>query len=345
MLNLLENHCRGKQAFPAGSYELTRARMKQDPQGGRPKKEPLAGICRVAEGAWIVNRGTRANLSWTTEGAFREFFLAINLPGDHRTIANNRKDWIVGRLRNGGLNVLDAFTMGSIPRYTALRDHADLDVMVVLHFTEHIKGRTPAQVLSTVKSSLGSGAGNVRRNGQAVTMKFVSWPNVDVVPASREVDEARVVTGYSIPDMNRGKWISTNPPGHSQAMTSAVTLYGSNFRHVIKMMKEWNRRQAVPMQSYHIEVIALKMATGCDDYSWATKRWFETAKNNVNFCWHANADVAAYLSWERKQRVIAQLQAASTMANSAWYSAYSKNHQQAISQWRTLFGQKFPTYG
>ncbi|MBT2555469.1 nucleotidyltransferase [Arthrobacter sp. ISL-5] len=214
---------------------------------------------------------------WTTAGAFQEFLSTINLPGDHRTIANIRKDWIV-RLRSGGLNILDAFTMGSIPRYTALRDHADLDVMVVLHFAEHIKGRTPAQVLSSVKTSLGSGAGNVRRNGQAVTMKFLSWPSVDVVPASRLVDKAKAVTGYEIPDMNRGEWIRTNPPSHSVAITAAVGQYGPNFRHVVKMIKEWNRRQDVRMQSYHIEVIALKMTTSCQDHSWAILQWLETAK-------------------------------------------------------------------
>lgn len=284
-------------------------------------------------------------MSWTTEGAFQEFFSAINLPGDHRTIANNRKDWIVGRLRSGGLNVLDAFTMGSIPRYTALRDHADLDVMVVLHFTEHVKGRSPAQVLSSVKTSLGAGAGNVRRNGQAVTMKFLSWPSVDVVPASRHVDDAKVVTGYSIPDMNRGEWIRTNPPSHSQSMNAAVSLYGPNFRRVVKMIKEWNRRQDVRMQSYHIEVIALKMATNCADHSWAIRQWFQAAEQNVNFCWHANADVSAYLAWDRAARVSAQLKTASSLANSAWYSAYNNNHQQAITQWRSLFGQKFPAYG
>ena len=113
----------------------------------------------------------------------------------------------------------------------------------------------------------------------------------------------------------------------------------------LNAIKEWNRRQDVRMQSYHIEVIALKMATSCGDHSWAIRQWFEAAKQNVNFCWHANADVSAYLAWDRAARVSAQLQAASNLANSAWYSAYNNNHQQAITQWRSLFGQKFPTYG
>src|SRR5216117_3322158 len=31
---------------------------------------------------------------------FEQFHTTINLPGDHRTLANARKDWIVGRLRS-----------------------------------------------------------------------------------------------------------------------------------------------------------------------------------------------------------------------------------------------------
>lgn len=260
-------------------------------------------------------------------------------------MANARKDWVVGRLRSGGLNVLDSFAIGSIPRYTALQDHADLDVMIVLHFGQHIKNRTPSQVLSDVKTALGSGAGAVRRNGQAVTMRFQSWPNVDVVPASRLVDDSKQVTGYEIPDMNRGTWLGTNPPGHSVEMNLAAVAHGEKFRRVIKMIKEWNRLQEVRLQSYHIEVIALKVAATWDDHSWPLYRWFEAAKGNMGFCWHAGADVSAYLSYDRAQRASNQLGMASSLAQSAWYSAYKGEHKQAIALWRSVFGQKFPTYG
>jgi hypothetical protein len=103
--------------------------------------------------------------------------------------------------------------MGSIPRFTALKAHADVDVMAVLHFGKHIKDRNPSEVLLNVKNALGTGqAGRGRRNGQAVTVTFQSWPNVDVVPASRLTNNDGVVTGYEIPDMNREVWLPTNPP-------------------------------------------------------------------------------------------------------------------------------------
>jgi Second Messenger Oligonucleotide or Dinucleotide Synthetase domain len=279
--------------------------------------------------------------------AFHDFYELINLPGDFRETANARKDWIVNRL-NPVYNILDAFAMGSIPKYTALQEHADLDVMVVLHFGEHIEGKTPADVLEDLRTMLGSGAGSVRRNGQAVTMRFQSWPNVDVVPASvRYADkETKKIDYYSIPDMHRSEWLRTRPRNHAKAIASAAELNGPKFRQVIKMIKEWNRRQRVQLQSYHIEVIALKMESAFDDYSWAVYQWFETAKEHVWVCFHEGVDIVEYLDG-KYTTVLDQLKDAEKLANDAWYLTYADqdDHEQAIAKWRKVFGQSFPPYG
>lgn len=285
-------------------------------------------------------------MAWTTQGAFDLFYAEINLPGDHHGIANTRRDWVLQRLRSNGLNVLEAVTFGSIPRYTALKEHADVDVLAVLHYGQHIKDRKPSQVLMATKTALGVGqAGTGRRNGQAVTVTFDSWPNIDVVPASRLVDSNGVVTGYEIPDMNREIWLPTNPPQHSRDMSSAASTRAENFRRAIKMIKHWNRRQAVKLQSYHIEVIALDMTSSWDEYSWPIYKWFEAAQSAVHFCWHAGQDVADYLSWERAELVKTQLKAAEAHAQSGWYHNYRGNDREAITAWKALFGQSFPSYG
>jgi hypothetical protein len=51
--------------------------------------------------------------------------------------------------------VIEAFASGSIPRYTALNEHADLDVIVALHYSKHIKDKTPSQVPQEVRDALG----------------------------------------------------------------------------------------------------------------------------------------------------------------------------------------------
>jgi len=287
-------------------------------------------------------------MAFLVDTAFEEFHCCINLPGDHRTIANVRKDWIVRRLRPY-FNILDSFTTGSIPRYTALAGHADLDVMLVLHHGEHIEGESPEEVLEHVRLMLGAGVGRVRRNGQAVTVGFESWPNVDVVPASRTYAdrEKKIVSHYNIPDMHKGIWLPTRPRDHAASIEAAASLHGPQFRRVIKMVKEWNRRQSVRLQSYHIEVIALKMDCPFDDYSWAVYKWFDTATEHMWSCYHHGQDVVDYLSGSETLTILSQLSAGERIALDAWHLTYNGRgcHEQAIRCWRSLFGQRFPTYG
>lgn len=284
---------------------------------------------------------------WTVPYAFNQFYDDINLPGDHRTLANARKDWILRRIGTS-LNILNSFPMGSIPRFTALKNHADLDIILVLHFSKHIKDKKPSVVLSDVKSALGSGAGSVRRNGQAVTMKFVSWPDVDVVPASRVTNDDGTISHYNIPDMNREEWIKTKPNLHSRQMIDAASDRGANFRRVVKMMKDWNRRQAVSIQSYHLEVISLQMnVIDWDDTGWAVYQWFVKAETSLQWLWHEGKDVAEYLSFDRALRAKSQITDAKNDAFTAWYKTSSgiDDHHEAIKIWRSIFGNKFPTYG
>lgn len=287
-------------------------------------------------------------MPYLVDTAFHDFHDLINLPGNHREAANDRKDWIVRRL-NPYFTILDAFTMGSIPKYTALKEHADLDVMVVLHYGNDIEGKTPADVLDDVRIMLGEGAGDVRRNGQAVTMRFKSWPNVDVVPASVTYSdkEKKTVNYYKIPDMHRGAWLRTRPRNHAKAIRAKAEREGPYFRQVIKMVKDWNRRQAVQLQSYHIEVIALKMLHGFDDYSWAVYQWFEAAKDHIWSCYHEGVDITDYFEVGDRTVVLEQLKEAEDLAGDGWWLTHDgrDRHEEAYAKWRELFGSKFPPYG
>lgn len=284
-------------------------------------------------------------MAWTTEDAFSRFYDAINLSGDFRDIANRRRDWVLQRLQSNGLNVLEAIPIGSIPRFTALKEHADVDVMAVLHFGQHIENRRPSQVLQTVRDALRSGAaGSLRRDGQAVTVSFTSWPNIDVVPTAR-VTDAGQITGYEIPDMHREEWIPTNPPEHGRDIAAASTSRGPNFRQVIKMLKHWNRRQPARLQSYHIEVIALQLDTDWSDHSWPLLKWFEAAGPACDWLWHAGSDVSSYLSYERAYQAKQQLARAASLASEGWYGAIRNEHRSGIGAFKSIFGQSFPAYG
>ena len=123
------------------------------------------------------------------------FSPSTSLDGDHRETANSRRDHLVGLLKKD-LEILDSFSTGSIPRFTALKSRSDLDVVVVLHYGKNIKDKSPAQVLQSVRDSLGEYKTGVRKNGQVVTLSYTTWPSVAIVPVSR--------TTNNVPNMNTG---------------------------------------------------------------------------------------------------------------------------------------------
>jgi hypothetical protein len=110
-------------------------------------------------------------MPYTVAVSFDKFRQDIEVSGTHRDTATRRRNSIVSLLK-GDFEILDAFPSGSIPRYTAVRGYADLDVIVVLHYGKHIKGKKPSEVLKEVRDSLAQYRTNVRSNGQAVTLYF-----------------------------------------------------------------------------------------------------------------------------------------------------------------------------
>ena len=115
-------------------------------------------------------------MAYTIEGAFNAYYEQINLNGDYRALAASRKEHLIGMLEQK-LHVVAAFASGSIPKYTALSNHADLDIFVVLHFSLHCSGKSPSEVLTLVREVL-ENKPSVRRNGQAVTLKYTTFPDV-----------------------------------------------------------------------------------------------------------------------------------------------------------------------
>ncbi|HET7831340.1 MAG TPA: nucleotidyltransferase [Gallionella sp.] len=135
-------------------------------------------------------------MAYTVQAAFNQFFDAINLNIDYREIANKRRDHLIELLGNK-FQVIEAFPSGSIPKFTALQAHADLDIMLVLHYSKHVAGNTPTQVLQTVRDSLAYKT-TVRKNGQAVTLHYTTWPSVDIAPVYYVHKGDNKVTHYCI---------------------------------------------------------------------------------------------------------------------------------------------------
>jgi hypothetical protein len=287
-------------------------------------------------------------MPYTVAVSFDQFFDQINLGGDHRSTANGRRDDIVSKLSKS-FDIVEAFSTGSIPKYTALRQHADLDVMVALHYEKHIKDKTPTQVLQNVRDALSQWRTGVRRNGQAITLSYTTWPSVDIVPVSRTVDSNGKVVHYNVPDSNTDKWIESKPKELATTIESKASACGPNFRRIVKMIKHWNRIHSDYLQSYHIEVLAIKLFnTDLSDTPWQVFQFFNNAKTLLeSYLWYETNFVDNYLSWSDRQEVLKRFDTAIAKSRDAWSKTYGTNsdHKGAIEIWRQIFGSDFPAYG
>ena len=284
------------------------------------------------------------NMSYTVASSFQKFLENIELPSEHHGIAIRRTNRIVSLLEND-FTILEAFPSGSIPRYTALRDYADLDVIVVLDYGRHIKNKKPSQVLQTTRDVLGEYRTNVRKNGQAVTLYYKTWPNVDIVPAWRIGNSST----YRIPDMNSEKWINSRPRKHSEAMDCRDMICGEPFKGIVKMIKWWNHQHSSFLQSFHIETIALKTLKGqISGYSRSIYGYFAGATEIVKSpLWYDGSQVDSYLDNQKRREAVKRLETARKKALEAWKCTLrNKNdHEGAIYLWRQIFGDEFPRYG
>jgi hypothetical protein len=286
----------------------------------------------------------------TVEVSFDGFYEAINLSGDHREAANRRRDDIVATLEKK-FTIVEAFSAGSIPKFTALKAHADLDVIVALHYSKHVKDKTPTQVLQSVRDALAEWRTGARKNGQAVTLYYNTWPNVDIVPVSQSTNSNGDITHYNVPDSNTNSWIASRPKTHAAAIDSKASECGQNFRRIIKMIKHWNRTHSDYLQSYHIEVLALKVFSGnLDDTPWHVLRFFDNARTLLaSSLYYETNFVDTYLTATDRAEVLKRFNTAHDWALSAWYAGSSGNPspkpKDAIEKWRHLFGDKFPAYG
>lgn len=284
----------------------------------------------------------------TVTYSFDLFRQNIEPPSYQRETATPRKNHIVSLLEES-FEIIDSFPTGSLPRYTAVKGYADLDIMIVLHYGKHIKNRKPSEVLLSVRERLSEYRTNVRRNGQAITMAYKTWPNVDIVPVSRVVNADDSVSHYNVPNMHNETWIKSQPVRHSNEMTERNASYGQQFKRIVKMIKWWNHQHSSYLQSFHIEVLALNILSGSfSNYPWQIFRFFDKAAEIVQApLYHYVGNVDSYFDWKRRQEAVKRLNTAKDKSRSAWNLTYGDNddHEGAIKIWRQIFGNEFPQYG
>jgi hypothetical protein len=282
-------------------------------------------------------------MPYLTSTSFDRLLERITVTGDLRGTANTRRGAISNLLKDR-FTILDIFPTGSLVRGTGLKGVSDVDVIVVLHFGKHVDGKTPVQLLESVREALSQYTAKiVKKNGQAVTLYFTTWPNVDIVPAKRVGTDSNYV--LNIPDANTGSWIAADPAAHDRQMASM----SERGRQLVRMVKCWNGAHSGYLQSFHIERIALQTSTatatgawGEDDWPWALKGFFEKAIDLTG----PSAEISDAYGVDDWSELRSRLQRGKELAHEAWSAVYQGgNHEEAIARCGILFGDKFPAYG
>ncbi len=287
-------------------------------------------------------------MAYTIPVSFDTFASNIEVSGYNREVAKGRENKVKSLLEDR-FEILDIFSIGSLPKYTAVKNHADLDIFVVLHYSKHIKDREPSAVLLSVKNVLKDYAVSVRRNGQAVSLSFKTWPDVDIVPVYRNVNSDKTVNYYSVPNMHTERWIKSQPRLHASKMSKKNNsdACGSKFKRVVKMAKWWNYENGGYLSSYHIETMALDtLFNEITDYNWTIYYLFKQIQEKVHKNIHDGiAHISSDLTSAQKEAFDQRLSNAVRRLGEARDYITNGNNEKAIEKYRVVFGTNFPSYG
>lgn len=248
------------------------------------------------------------------------------------------------------IEVVESFLTGSYSRSTMIAplNQADIDIFTVLK-AEYYRSDGQVYLLDKVRDTLKKtypSTPKISRNGQAVTITFTDF-TVDVIPAFY-----REGGGYLIPNTITGKWIATDPKQHITISSEHNKKHNGNLVPLVKMIKCWNKNINYHFGSFHLEVMAQQMLNGVtiSDFPSGVRFFLDkgreyVAKKNPDPSGY-NDDVGSYLDTKEKiDAAVSRFTTAYSRAIKAEEFAQEGKIQDAVDEWRKIFGNQFPAFG
>lgn len=252
---------------------------------------------------------------------------------------------------------LGTFLSGSYVRKTAIRpttaggelQRPDVDIIVE---TSHTSADDPTTVINQLDKALADAGYTSRRKNRRSVSVFLTTVDMDVVPIIANGDS------YLIPDTELGKWITTNPPGHTDWATQRNQAADGRFKPLVKMLKWW-RRQNLPElrrpKGFILEaMVADKMSYSETSYeelfakllrSFKDDYWFTAATGGVPLLADpavpGNNVFSAVKPEEFKQFYDMVCTHVTLIAN----AQAETDAKEQLAKWRKVFGSAFPAAG
>jgi hypothetical protein len=142
---------------------------------------------------------------------------------------------------------VNTFLYGSYPRYTAVGNIKDVDIVVVTNYTTYA---SPVDVLDRLKDSLGYLYKGPDLADQRRSIR-VDRPLPDIPDATLTLDVIPAIYQQGsddplwVPDRDKQEWIPSHPRGHMShtSRLNAKSYQGRYFVPMVKMMKWWWKHQ------------------------------------------------------------------------------------------------------
>ena len=189
----------------------------------------------------------------------------------------------------------------------------------------------------------------IHRKQEAATLELSSYEwNFDIVPAFFTVNDF-----YLIPDGN-GNWKATDPRIDQERVSNINQKHNGKVLQLIRTLKYWNNRASMPtIPSYLFENIVLNFAEQLNELSeyidfnlrdfWyylkgaiyntvQDPKGFQGNLNTLSFVDQIKISLKANDTYNKALEAIR-------------FETQESNQKKAISKWREIFGNGFPTYG
>ncbi len=193
---------------------------------------------------------------------------------------------------------------GSLAKHTLIAAHFDLDVVVYFPHT----AAPPADLYREVEQKLRQASRAVLRHNVSLRLQYTPGYHIDVVPG-RAVDDTFEYANLYASDSGATRRTS---------LKLHIRLARESDRDVIRLLKLWRRRNAVPVGSFLIELATARILSGApaglplENRLRHVLQFFAVFYPEARFTDPANTNniVSADIHWSQKQAVAQAAQAA-----------------------------------
>ncbi len=272
----------------------------------------------------------------TTKTYFEKFYENIKLTSQQREDAKKKYDGVCKKLHDNyypdtAYNGQTRFLIGSYGKQTHVRPARDIDVifqMPPIKFEQYDdnKSNGQSQLLQDIKKVLEKKYPDtsIKAFGKVVVLEF-SDPqhNVELLPAWENDDKTFIIPNSE----NGGSWETCNPRGEIKEIKDSDEETGKT-KVLIRMIKKWTDQCSVKVKSYKIEkmVVSFFDSHGSEEELSATVRdFFEYFHNDSN-----------------DESLKSHLNTALNRAKKACEFEKNDKLEQALDEWRKIFGNDFP---